>query len=167
MSVHRLDVVPRDVSAAELGLVLGAPVPATLVSLNLTDPEAGELMLGVLAASHVVTATSARRTLAEQVSCDALGIGGQPLPDLEQRDGYRFSSRTATVSHAELARRAEDLRNAAAGWNWLCAGFPGDPDALTALTAVASGGEWHWRTWHLYPRADTSVIVETESRWRA
>ncbi|MEE2032092.1 DUF2617 family protein [Rhodococcus chondri] len=166
MSVHLLEVAPRDVSADELGLVLGAPAPAALVSMRLTDPDAGELVLGVLAASHVVTATSGRRHLTEQVSCDAIGIGGRRLPELEHGDGYRFSSRTVTVSRAALARRAGELREAAAVRTWLCAGFPGDPDALTALTADASEGEWHWRTWHLYPRSDAGVIVETESRWR-
>ena len=63
--------------------------------------------------------------------------------------------------------RAEMLRTGAAGRSgWLCAEFPGDRDALTVLTAAATGGHWHWRTWHLYPYRDESVIVETESRWQ-
>lgn len=166
MSVHLLDVESRDVSAGQLGLVVDAPAPRPLVELNLTDPAAGVLTLGVLGASHVVTATSRGRTLTEQVSCDAIAAGGRPLPDVEHRHGYRFASRTETVSRRALGRRAETLRDQAGDRSrWLCAAFPGDRDALTVLTAAATGGHWSWRTWHLYPRRDESVIVETESRW--
>lgn len=167
MSVHLLDVETRDVSAGQLGLVVDAPAPRPLVELNLTDPAAGELTLGVLGASHVVTATARGRTLTEQVSCDAIAAGGRPLPDVEHRQGYRFTSHIETVSRRALGRRAEMLRTGAAGRSgWLCAEFPGDRDALTVLTAAATGGHWHWRTWHLYPYRDESVIVETESRWQ-
>ncbi|UTT47237.1 MULTISPECIES: DUF2617 family protein [Rhodococcus] len=167
MSTHILDIVPRDVSASALGLVLDAPAPPPLVSARLTDSAAGILTLGVLGASHVVTAQSGRRTLTEQVSCDAVGAGGHPLPERHDRDGYLFRSRTATVQRAELAQRANRLRaTARSAPGWLCAAFPGDDDALTVLSGTADAGEWHWRTWHLYPSVDTGVIVETESRWR-
>ncbi|WP_068159318.1 DUF2617 family protein [Rhodococcus phenolicus] len=167
MTVHLLDVESRDVSAGRLGLVVDAPAPRPLVALNLTDPVAGALTLGVLGASHVVTATARGRTLTEQVSCDAIGAGGRPLPDAEHRGGYRFASRTESVSRRALGRRAETLRAKAADRSgWLCAAFPGDRDALTVLTAAAADGQWHWRTWHLYPYRDESVIVETESRWQ-
>ncbi|WP_241387690.1 DUF2617 family protein [Rhodococcus sp. CH91] len=166
MSLHMLDIAPRDVSAAALGLVLDAPAPTPLVSTQLTDPLAGTLILGVLGASHVVTAERGEHILTEQVSCDAVDAGGRPLPDHADRDGYRFRSRTTLVQRAELAQRAKELRRtAASAYHWLCAEFPGD-DALTVLTGAADAGEWHWRTWHLYPCADTGVIVETESRWR-
>jgi hypothetical protein len=167
MSVHLLDIAPRDVSAAALGLVLDAPAPAPLVSVQLTDSVAGTLTLGVLGASHVVTAESGEHTLTEQVSCDAVEAGGRLLPNREDRDGYRFRSRATTVQRDELAQRAEELRDTASSERgWLCAGFPGDGDALTVLSGAADTGEWHWRTWHLYPCADVGVIVETESRWR-
>ncbi len=45
-------------------------------------------------------------------------------------------------------------------------GVPGDRDALTALTATADAGQWHWRTWHLYPGDGGGTVVSTESRWR-
>lgn len=167
MSLHQLDIAPRDVSAAALGLVLDAPAPTPLVSTQLTDSVAGTLVLGVLGASHVVTVESGGHTLTEQVSCDAVGAGGRLLPDREDRDGYRFRSRATTVPRDELAQRAEELRDtASSGHGWLCAGFPGDGDALTVLSGAADSGEWHWRTWHLYPCTDVGVIVETESRWR-
>ena len=166
MSVHVLDVESRDVSAGRLGLVVDAPVPQPLVTLDLTDPVAGVLTLGVLGASHVVTATARGRTFTEQVSCDAIAAGGLPLPDVEHRHGYHFVSRTATVTRRVLSDRAGLLRDRAATTSgWLCAAFPTDRDAITAMTATASGGHWHWRTWHLYPSGDESVIVETEGRW--
>lgn len=167
MSHHVLEIAPRDVSAAALGLVLDAPAPTPLVSEQLTDSAAGTLTLGVLGASHVVTAESGEHMLTEQVSCDAVDAGGRLLPDREDRGSYRFGSRAITLQRDELARRAEELRDAASsGPGWLCAGFPGDGDALTVLTGTAESGEWYWRTWHLYPHADSGVIVETESRWR-
>ena len=167
MSTHILDITPRDVAASALGLVIDAPAPIPLVSTQLTDSATGTLTLGVLGASHVVTARSGEHTLTEQVSCDAVDAGGRPLPDREERAGYRFRSCTTTVLRAELAQRAKELRGTASTTSgWLCAGFPGDDDALTALTGTIASGEWHWRTWHLYPAAATGVIVETESRWR-
>ena len=93
--------------------------------------------------------------------------GGGPYIQTVPRQGYRFTSHIETVSRRALGRRAEMLRTGAAGRSgWLCAEFPGDRDALTVLTAAATGGHWHWRTWHLYPYRDESVIVETESRWQ-
>lgn len=167
MTVHLLDITPRDVSAEALGLVLDAPAPLPLVSTRLTDPALGTLTLGVLAASHVVTAERGERSLTEQVSCDAVTAGGRPLPDREFRDDYRFRSRTITVGRKDLVRRARELRtSAASGDGWLCAGFPGDDTALTVLNAGADADEWFWNTWHLYPCADSGVVVETESRWR-
>lgn len=166
MSVHLLDVAPSDVDADALGLVLDAPVPKALAELHLRDEEAGALTLGVLGASHVVTASAPGRLFTEQVSCDARRAGGRELPELDERTGYRFVSRVERVPTAELRRRAERLRAQAGGDDWICGAFPGDGDALTALTAVATGGEWHWRTWHLYPGPVTGTVVETESRWR-
>ncbi|WP_137723729.1 DUF2617 family protein [Prescottella subtropica] len=166
MSVHLLDVAPTDVAADALGLVLGAPAPDTLAELRLSDPVAGTVTLGVLGASHVVVAESGDTVFTEQVSCDAVASGGRRLPAAEQQDGYRFAARVEHVTETELRDRARDLRADAAADDWVCAGFPGDPDALTALTATADGGQWHWRTWHLYPGRGSGTVVTTESRWR-
>lgn len=167
MSVHLLDVAPSDVDADALGLVLDAPAPEALAELHLRDEAAGALTLGVLGASHVVTASTAERCFTEQVSCDARRVGGRDLPAVDERSGYRFVSRVARVPAAELRARAAQLRAQADGDDWICGTFPGDRDALTALTAAAVDGEWRWRTWHLYPGAVTGTVVETESRWRA
>lgn len=166
MSLHLLDVAPTDVAADELGLVLDAPAPATLAELRLHDAATGTLTLGVLGASHVVVGESAGRVLTEQVSCDAVRSGGAPLPRVEERDGYRFVSCTEHVTEGEFRRRAAALREQSSGTDWVCGAFPGDRDALTALTASAHAGEWRWRTWHLYPGAGRGTVVSTESRWR-
>lgn len=166
MSVHLLDVAPTDVDAGALGLVLDAPAPVTLAELSLHDDLAGSVTLGVLGASHVVIGESGGRVLTEQVSCDAVRSGGMRLPEVEERQGYRFVSRTEEVSEDEFRRRAADLREQASGEGWVCGAFPGDRDALTALTATAHAGQWHWRTWHLYPGSRGGTVVSTESRWR-
>lgn len=166
MSVHLLEVEPADVAADALGLVLDAPVPATLAELHLHDGLAGSLTLGVLGASHVVVAEADGRTLTEQVSCEAVRSGGMRLPEVEERHGYRFVSRTELVAEDEFRRRAAALREKSSGEGWVCGAFPGDRDALTALTAAARAGQWHWRTWHLYPGDGGGTVVSTESRWR-
>ncbi|QCQ91587.1 DUF2617 family protein [Rhodococcus sp. SGAir0479] len=166
MSVHLLDVEPTDVAADALGLVLDAPVPEMLASLRLHDAAAGTVTLGVLGASHVVVGETDRVVLTEQVSCTAVLAGGHRLPDTAERPGYRFAARTERVSGAELRRRAADLRARSTDDRWVCGAFPGDRDALTALTAVAEAGQWRWRTWHLYPGDGHGTVVATESRWR-
>lgn len=166
MSVHLLDVDPTDVAADALGLVLDAPAPVMLASLRLRDRAAGTVTLGVLGASHVVIGETDGAAITEQVSCEAIRAGGRRLPEVEERHGYRFESRTERVPAAELRRRAEDLRARSRDARWVCGAFPGDRDALTALTAVAQSGEWRWRTWHLYPGEGHGTVVATESRWR-
>lgn len=166
MSVHLLEVEPTDVAADALGLVLDAPAPDTLAELRLHDALAGSLTLGVLGASHVVVAEADGRVLTEQVSCDAVRSGGRRLPEVEERHGYRFVSRTEQVPADEFRRRAAALREQSSGEGWVCGAFPGDRDALTALTATAHAGQWHWRTWHLYPGVGGGTVVATESRWR-
>ena len=166
MSVHLLEVEPADVTADALGLVLDAPVPATLAELHLHDGLAGSLTLGVLGASHVVVAEAGGRMLTEQVSCEAVRSGGMRLPEVEERHGYRFVSRSVLVPEDEFRLRAAALREQSSGEGWVCGAFPGDRDALTALTAAARAGQWHWRTWHLYPGGGGGTVVSTESRWR-
>lgn len=166
MTLHRLRVLPRDVDADALGLLLDAPVPPVLAELAL-DHGGQRLVLGVLGASHAVTATAGADRLTEQVSCDAVAAGGRPLPRSARAGGYRMTSQSTTVPAADLAATAADLRaRAAADGSWICGAFPGDGAALTALTGspVPTGG-WNWRTWHLYPGPEEGVIVTTRSRW--
>lgn len=167
MSVHELAVEPRDVAAGALGLLLGAPAPAALAELRLDDGAGGALVLGVLGASHVVTATSAGQVLTEQVSCDAIGAGGVPLPRTSRSEGYELTSTITVVPRDELDATADRLRALAAdGPAWVCGAFPGSGSALTALTAQAlPEGGWTWDTWHLYPLGDTGEVVTTSSRW--
>jgi hypothetical protein len=165
MTLHRLEVLPRDVAADALGLLLDAPVPPTLAELELRHGEQ-RLVLGVLGASHAVTATAGAGRLTEQVSCDAVAAGGQPLPRSARSGGYRMTSASRTVPVAGLAATAAELRTRAADDDaWLCGAFPGDGAALTALTGAALDGGWTWRTWHLYPGPEEGVIVTTQSRW--
>ncbi|MBM4498616.1 DUF2617 family protein, partial [Rhodococcus hoagii] len=99
-------------------------------------------------------------------SCEAVRSGGMRLPEVEERHGYRFVSRTELVPEDEFRLRAAALREQSSGEGWVCGAFPGDRDALTALTATADAGQWHWRTWHLYPGDGGGTVVSTESRWR-
>lgn len=169
MTLHHLQVLPRDVDADALGLLLDAPAPPTLAELVLTHRGA-RLVLGVLGASHAVTATTGGDRLTEQVSCDAVAAGGRPLPRTARAGAYRLASECRTVRAAELAATAADLRARADGADWVCGAFPvADAThhgaALTALTGAPLGGGWTWRTWHLYPGPEEGVIVTTRSRW--
>ena len=167
MSVHLLDVAPRDVAPDALGLLLHAPAPAALAQISLRDGCGGLLTLGVLGASHVVSATLPGHHLTEQVSCDAVGAGGQELPQRVQLGGYQLVTATREVPRAELEETAAKLRGLAenSDW-WLCGTFPGDGSAMTAMTAGALPVDgWTWESWHLYPDGETSSIVTTRSRW--
>lgn len=167
MSVHLLEVEPRDVAAEALGLLLHAPAPAALAETTLRDGRGGLLTLGVLAASHVVTAILPGHRLTEEVSCDAIGAGGQELPQHSQLGGYQLTTVTRQVRRTELEEIAARLRGRAQrSDSWLCATFPGAGSAMTVMTAGALPSRgWVWESWHLYPGALTSSIVTTRSRW--
>jgi Protein of unknown function DUF2617 len=167
MTLHQLDVEPRDVAAEALGLLLHAPAPVALAELALDDGRGGTLVLGVLGASHVVTAVAGGHVLTEQVSCDALAAGGRALPERAEAEGYALSSAVTELSRADFDATAAQLRfRAQRDDRMICGAFPGGAGALTALTAAAlPGGGWTWETWHLYPGPERSVIVTTRSRW--
>ena len=170
MSVHLLEVVPRDVAAGALGLLLGAPAPPALAALELRSG-AGRLVLGVLGSSHVVQAAApdrsgAARTCVEQVSCDATAAGGLPLPARHQDGAYALETRTQVRPMEDLQALARRLRATAAGDDaWLCGAFPTSGSAVTALTGQPVPGGWAWQTWHLYPGDDTGTVVTTSTRW--
>ncbi|MCQ4122209.1 DUF2617 family protein [Rhodococcus tibetensis] len=167
MSLHILDVESRDVTARALGLVVNAETPIPLAQLTVVDGN-DSVILGVLGASHAVTASLAGHRITEQVSCDAVRAGGQPLPVSERASGYQFNSDTRTVDRACLEHTAEWLRGQATEVDgWICGSFPGARTALTALTAQSEhAGGWAWQTWHLYPGEEDGVIVQTRSRWQ-
>ncbi len=167
MSVYLLEVEPRDVAAEALGLLLHAPAPAALAETTLRDGRGGLLTLGVLGASHVVTAILPGHQLTEEVSCDAIGAGGQELPEHSQLGGYQLATVTREVSRAELEDIAARLRGLAErSDSWLCGTFPGTGSAMTSMTACAlPTGGWAWESWHLYPGEQKSSVVTTRSRW--
>jgi hypothetical protein len=167
VSVHLLEVEPRDVAADALGLLLHAPAPAALAEIRLRDGRGGQLILGVLGASHVVTAMVPGHHLTEQVSCNAIGAGGQELPQRAQMGGYQLISVTRKVPSATLDETAARLRGLAESSNsWLCGTFPGASSAMTAMTANSlPAGGWTWESWHLYPGKQACSIVTTQSTW--
>jgi hypothetical protein len=173
VTLHVLGVEPRDVTAEALGLVVNAETPLPLAELTITSGD-DTVTLGVLGASHAVTARLAGRRITEQVSCDAVRAGGRPLPATDGAHGYRFDSTTDVVDRARLEQTADWLRRQATEVDgWICGVFPGDHTALTALTARRDEpGGWSWQTWHLYPGDHPSagdaggVIVKTRSRWQ-
>jgi hypothetical protein len=164
--LHQLAVTPADVSGERLGLALNAPAPAPLATCSLRHPDGGELLLGVLGASHVVAVEHAKGRFSEQVSCTARGHGID-LPDRTDAPGYSLQSRTETHDEASFRRLARDLRESCARLpGWLGGTFPGDDAALTALAAEPDGAGWRWQTWHLYPAGSGGTVVHTASRWR-
>lgn len=165
MTALDLAVPTRDVAASALGLVLDAPAPPALASVVLRAAH-GVLELGVLGASHVATATAGGASTTEQVSCDAVGAGGDPLPARTERPGYRFTATVEQLPAAALDRRADELRAWASGHHdRLCAAFPGHDAALTAVTGAPTATGWTWTTWHLYPGAPLGDLVTTHSDW--
>ncbi|SCX57270.1 Protein of unknown function DUF2617 [Klenkia marina] len=165
MSSLQLAVPPRDVAAATLGLLLDAPAPEALATLEVPG-EHGSLVLAVLGASHVVTATRGPHRLTEQVSCDAVAAGGVPLPTRTDRPGYRFTATVERLAATDLAATAAQLHEESAGRpDRICAGFPGHPAAVTALAGRSTATGWAWRTWHLYPGATAGELVTTDTDW--
>lgn len=162
MPLHRLRVIPADVSGAGLRLTLDAPAPPPLASATLPHPDGADLVLGVLGASHVVTVGR----FSEQVSCTEL-INSAELPATAQRPGYRLTSEVLDYDEAAFRGLAAQLRtHCEHDGGWLGGSFPGDEAALTALCAQPDGPGWRWQTWHLYPGGDGGTVVHTESRWQ-
>ncbi|EHI10728.1 DUF2617 family protein [Mycolicibacterium thermoresistibile] len=168
MPFFELAVTPTDVSGEALGLALNAPAPRPLAGWRLRHPRGGELRLGVLGASHVVTVEAdggAGTLFSEQVSCAAHSYGGA-LPGRAEAAGYRLESRTSRADETSFRELARELRDRCArDPAWLGGAFPGDDAALTVLTARPDGAGWRWRTWHLYPAAEGGTVVYTSSRW--
>lgn len=166
MPLFELAVSPADVSGAALRLALNAPAPPPLASCTLQHPHGGVLTLGVLGASHVITAEHADSRFSEEISC-TVQAGGTDLPERADHPGYRLRSHTTATDETEFRTLAAQLRNRCATESgWFGGAFPGDDAALTVLAARPHGSGWHWRTWHLYPGTGGGTVVRTTSRWR-
>lgn len=166
MPLHELSVAPADVAGSGLGLALNAPAPEPLAALRLSHPDGGDLLLGVLGASHVITVEHSNSAFSEQISCTARTHGGD-LPDQADAPGYHLVAQHDDYAEAEFRDLASQLRTSCAEEpGWLGGAFPGDTAALTAIAAAPEGPGWHWRTWHLYPAANGGTVVYTESRWQ-
>ena len=165
MSLHVLEVSPRDVAADALGLLLDAPAPPALAELVLrSGPD--RLVLGVLGSSHVVSAHRGGERCVEQVSCEAVAAGGLALPPSHETGPYELRSSTEVLPRADVDALAGRLRTAAElGRSWLCGAFPAPAAAVTALTGRTVPGGWAWQTWHLYPGETHGIVVRTSSRW--
>ncbi|KZE12142.1 DUF2617 family protein [Brevibacterium casei] len=76
------------------------------------------------------------------------------------RHGFR-ATRTA-VAEGFRTSVAEALDRVRAHDRHLVVGFPGDPDALTALALTgAESGRLSWQTWHVYPQHTEIVRTAT------
>ena len=166
MPLYQLAVAPADVSGSRLRLALNAPAPPLLASHSLRHPDGGDLRLGVLGASHLVTIEHAATTFSEQVSCTADNDAGK-LPERAEACGYSLESVTTTHDETTFRELACALRDRCRAETACLGGtFPGDDAALTVLAAAPDGPGWCWQTWHLYPAASGGVVVHTASRWR-
>jgi hypothetical protein len=128
------------------------------------------LVLHLLGASHAASLTTGGARVVETVACPAHGALGEPLPAQRERlvDGlhYRFDSRVERLAAEDLRALAVRLRDGTAGRDDRLTGvFPGDRDALTALSGEAVPGGASWRTWHLYPATGEAVRTATRVRW--
>ncbi|MGV0643151.1 DUF2617 family protein [Mycolicibacterium sp. XJ879] len=166
MPLHHLAVNPADVSGAGLRLALNAAAPTPLAVCRLTHPDSGELVLGVLGASHMVAVEHPKHAFSEEVSCTA--EASTELPHRAVATGYLLESRHEAHAESSFRALAQLLRaRCAQEPGWLGGAFPGDDAALTALAAEPDCHGWRWRTWHLYPDPDGGgTVVHTSSRWR-
>jgi hypothetical protein len=171
LPLHRLRVVPADVSGSGLRLALNAPAPPPLAACTLSHPDGADLVLGVLGASHVISVQDPAQPFSEQVSCTEHDASSA-LPHSIEAPGYQLQSETSTHDEDTFRRIAADLRDRCEHeTGWLGGSFPGDEAALTALCAAPAGTGWQWQTWHLYPAArgvypGGGTVVHTASRWQ-
>lgn len=159
MSGIQLAAPYLDTGADELCFALGLPRHDALA---VTETTVGGLRveLRLLGASHQVLAGP----VCETVAC--LPGSSRRLPPRvhEELDGwsYEFTARVDTCAPGELTDRVRRLHARTRNRDGaLCGVFPGDPDAVTALTVDAGPGVG-WRTWHTYPQ--TGHVVATQTR---
>lgn len=152
-----------DTTAAELSLTLGGPERPALHVIELATPRAW-VGLRLLGASHQVVLRASTTRLTETVAC----LPGQrpELPAVARHEtaDYRFTAAVLRPGRAELSVRVAALCADLADDPFALVGvFPGDPDAVTALSVRPDGrtGDSRWRTWHAYPQTTELVMTET------
>ncbi|MGV9314354.1 DUF2617 family protein [Streptomyces sp. NPDC003691] len=168
MSARSLATPYQDTDADQLSFALGHPPMAALAVRDLTIGGLA-VQLRLLGASHQVFAGP----VAETVACLPGGAGG--LPDtVRELDGwqYRFRAQVYDCTPEEFTRRvAEVVHRADTHPHALYGVFPGDLEAVTALTVDAGPGGHdtrepgrpglNWRTWHTYPQSRRIVATHT------
>lgn len=162
MTVTQIHVPFVDVSAAGLRWAMGLPEQPALVERTIDLGDDRSLALRILGASHQVLVRHGERVLvSETVAC---GLpDADALPERVESGGYLITSRVERLHGAQLRRAVADLL--AVLDEDPCAvvgGFPGDPDAVTALVAdEPTAGTVSWRTWHAYPQTGELVTTST------
>lgn len=161
-----LDVPFVDARARDLHLVVDAPQLPVLASIEIADlVPGGHLSLRLLGASHQAIVNTPAGNYAETVAC--VGESADPIPpQLATVVGsarFDFHSQILQLTAEELKQRCEDMRQQANDnrGTTLIGRFPGHPDAMTFLSADASGAAASWSTAHCYPEDGRCVLTQT------
>ena len=175
-----LDVAFADTSSAELRFSLSRPRIAPLATevVDLALPGL-RLELHVIGSSHQVVLTEADRDLLiETFAC--LPETGDTVPTEAPRwdetvsttgawaglSRHEFRAHRSADPATFRSRLAEALDSVRSHDRHLLVGFPGDPDALTALALTSAGpGQVAWQTWPASPQHHE--IVHSRSRLSA
>ena len=178
--VKSVDVAFTDTSAQALRFSLDheriTPLASTFIDLPSSDgaPHA-RLGLHVIGSSHqVILNDHTRDEFIETFAC--LGEGERPEWDTTRATegtwskftSHRFRCSLTDVQGSFADATAEVVHQSRIHEHHLVVGFPGDPNAFTALAATRSeAGQVSWETWHCYPQHRQIVHSRSELRRRA
>jgi|GEM_PF-815818 len=155
-----LAIAYADTAVQDLRFTIGAVDVVTVESLEIPQWHPGiGLSLRLLGASHQAVVTTAEGSYTETLAC--LGAGDPPPPSHTEHIGaitLEFSCQVHHLTREILAGRVADSAARAADDAYTLLGrFPGQPDAVTVLTASRHMPQWN--TVHAYP--DTGAWVTT------
>lgn len=155
----------HDVRADDLSLHLDLPRQDALL-VSRVDGHGWNVELRILGASHqVLVSRDGPPVWSEVVTCRPAGSGLPAADERRTEDArYAFRSHVSRLSAAGFERVVTGIRRELADDPAaVCAAFPGDPLALTALRAcIEDDAGVAWQTWHTYPQ--TLQVVHTASR---
>ena len=154
MTHSQADVPFVDTSPSDLTFSTATPIQEALAV-----KQCGPLELRVLGASHQVKVGGLIETLA------CLPGLSPHLPRHAARPGYAFTS--AVYRPDDLPAAVAAIARHVAAHDGLSVTFPGDPHALTALSATAHGGRCAWATWHVYPQGGHVVATRSTFSYSA